>query len=156
LYVEWIIDRNGSSRTAFNYVLAQYLEETNGAFYLAQCGTWHPVTNPDGYISGGQLLFSDRNHEAGVVNGHYGHYVAAQNDPANNPGVLAEEMVAPPGTPDATFEASVKNALNAAIQRIYAATQTEPCGSHNGALNPVDCSFQGNINLPPYDSCPVH
>jgi hypothetical protein len=136
------------------YVIAQFVEDTGSPWYLAQCGNWHPTLQPNGYISGSIMLSSLRNHESGLVNGHYGQYVASQNSPTNNPGFLAETELAGPTVAMAAFVSGVLLKLDAAVQRIYADHAVEPCGSTDATLSPLDCSFQGFTNYVPYVPCP--
>ena len=67
-------------------------------------------------------------------------------------GVVAEMQIAPPGTSTNTFTSSITNLLNSKKDTITAATQVEPCGVSDVRLD-QDCTFRGNINYSPYNSC---
>jgi hypothetical protein len=56
------------------------LENTNSTFYQSQCGNYNATTNPNGFISGSNLLADTTRHESGTVNAHYENYVVAQNN----------------------------------------------------------------------------
>ena len=116
------------------------LMDTMCMFYQQQTGTY--PANPDGLISGANLLANARRHEGENENSHYSHYVAAVADPDVNFGLGLESVfVGPPGNPsDLSIRAN--NVLNARRAALNAATDVEPLGPNYGP----DGSWQGFIS----------
>jgi hypothetical protein len=141
------ISNMGSLNTAYYYTIVPSLMNTSSAFYQAQCGNYNAATNPNGFISGANLLANTTRHESGTVQSHYENYVIAQNDPAFNLGVNAESLVKFESL--AAFENDLNSDLQAAIGLIDNARKVEPCGVQFDA----SCVFQGNVNFAPYQSC---
>jgi hypothetical protein len=131
--------------TGYYYVISPDLTNTSSAFYQAQTGTYNAQTNSNGYISGANLLADTTRHESGTVNSHYENYVVAQNNPANNLGVLAEAEIGPPSQLTATFESNVKNDLTNAGNSIKSAMNVQPCNSQYTGYD-ATCTFQGYVN----------
>jgi hypothetical protein len=132
------------------YVISPDLQNSSSAFYKAQCGNYNAQTNPNGYISGTNLLADATRHESGTVKSHYENYLVAQNNSANNLGAAAEGLT---GLTDfSTLADSATPILNHDAQTITTATQAEPCGTSNVSYD-SSCVFQGYINFQPYQAC---
>ena len=140
--------------TAFYWEVSGDLENpppivATGQFAQAQCGNYNPVTNSTGFISVGNLDSNARGHEAGTVRSHWTLYKAAQDDPANNLGVVADRFVelADPNT----FNTDLRRGLLNARTRIGIATDDE------SLLFTADYNqfgiFLGDVNFVPYASC---
>lgn len=136
---------------SYCYVITPQLANTASAFYTAQCGNYNPSTNT-GYISGSFLLSNTQMHESGTP-GHYGQYVQAQNDPANNLGTVAEAVTAKPGQ---GINQALNEALSAAQSRTVSAMGSEAllCGGDLRKNASSSCAFMGYINYAPYAQCP--
>lgn len=138
---------DGTSTTKYFYVISPDLQNTSSAFYQAQCGNYNATSNPNGFISGPNLLTDTTRHESGVVQSHYENYVVAQNNPSSNLGAVAEGMT---GLESAqTLANNVSSTLNQNLQTILSASQVEPCSVQQDAT----CNFQGYINFSPYQAC---
>lgn len=66
---------SATNQATFRYQVSPDLENTGSLFYEAQCGNYSPQ-NPNGFISGAQLLTNLREHEFGETLGHYQQYVS--------------------------------------------------------------------------------
>jgi hypothetical protein len=148
-YVLSVFNHSPTAITACSYVISPDLEDSGSTFFLAQCGNYNAQTNPNGFISGANLLADTTRHEAGTVQSHFNNYVQAQNNAANNLGVVGETRTGKPSDTESTFKDAVTSALNDAIARILTATQVEPCSVQQDA----NCVPQGFINFPPYQPC---
>jgi|GEM_PF-1809314 len=144
-YVTSASNSSSGIATGYYYVISPDLSNTSSAFYFAQTGTYDPQTNPNGYISGANLLADTIRHESGNVNAHYENYVLAQNNPANDVGVVAEAQTGPPGQSTTTFETNVTNALKNAAATIKSAMQVQPCNQSYTGYD-ATCTFQGYVN----------
>ena len=136
--------------TGYFYIISPDLQNTSSAFYQAQCGNYNAQTNPNGFISGANLLADATRHESGTVQSHYENYVVTQNSSTNNLGAVAEGM-----TGLENFSAlanSVTATLSQNVQTIFSATNVEPCGTPNVAYN-ASCVLQGYVNFQPYQAC---
>jgi hypothetical protein len=133
--------------TKFYWVVIDSLKNSQSTFYSKQCGNYHETTNPNGYISGANLLAGVRRHEALGTNSHYQQYVNAQNDPANNLGTGAEALVGAPTLTDQQFEDQVNDLMATKRAAIFAAVGQEPYDVTRTDSN----VFMGYLNLPPYD-----
>lgn len=116
---------------------------------MKQCGNYNAQTNPGGFISGADLLAGILRHEAGSANSHYQNYVTAQNNSANNLGLVGEAQTAAPNVALNTFTTAVVNTLNGKANTILQATQVEPCSVNRDN----NCTFLGNVNFAPYQAC---
>jgi hypothetical protein len=138
------------------YVIAPEIKDVNSEFYRNQCGNYDPKTG-QGFISGATLLANTIHHEAGVgKNSHYSFYVAAQNDPKNNLGVVGEEIVRGPSTAESDFVRTVNERVSAALNRITDAFLVEPCvetGRKGDVRRDPNCEFRGFVNFAPYQPC---
>lgn len=141
---------SGGGTTAYLYVIAPDLENTSSTFYVKQCGNYNAQTNPNGFISGANLLAGTVRHESGATNSHYQNYVTAQNSAANNLGVVGETQTGAPSVSFSTFTNDVGTTLGAKISAISQAAQVEPCAVNYSAT----CVLQGYVNYSPYQSCP--
>jgi hypothetical protein len=141
-----------SHNTLYCYVISPDLENTNSDFYKAQCGNYNAQTNPNGFISGANLLANAKRHEAGTTQSHYNNYVVAQNDSGNNLGTTAEAKIDGPSVTLDSFVKNVTTLLNNKKAAIDSAFAVEPCGASDVRLD-ANCTFQGNINFAPYQSC---
>jgi hypothetical protein len=146
-YVTSVSNQSGNATTGYFYVISPDLQNTSSAFYKAQCGNYNAQTNPNGFISGSNLLADTTRHESGIIQSHYENYVVAQNAPSDNLGTVAEGMT---GLENAqTLANNVTATLNQNVQSIQSATQVEPCSVQQDS----NCNFQGYINFSPYQSC---
>jgi hypothetical protein len=118
-----------------------------------QCGTYNATSNPNGFISYGNLLQNTNSHEAGSIDSHYTHYTAAQGLASNNVGVGIESAVKLNGS-EANFDSYVAQQVNPRTGPILTSTQVEPCGGNVEKDSDAACRFEGNINYFPYQSCP--
>jgi hypothetical protein len=148
-YVVSLSDSFNGVSTAYQYVVPPDAENTGSAFYMAQCGNYNAQTNPNGFISGANLLAGIIRHESGTANSHYANYVAAQGDSANNLGVVGEAKTGRPTDSLDSFTTDLVNTLNGKVAAIAQAAQVEPCSVNRDA----NCVFLGNINFAPYQSC---
>ena len=148
-YVTSVSNSADGVSTGYFYVISPDLENTASDFYRAQCGNYNAQTNPNGFISGATLLANTTRHESGSVESHYNNYVVAQDNSANNIGVVAEAKIDGPSISLNTFITNVSTTLEGKRQAILAATQVEPCSVQKDA----NCVFQGNINFAPYTPC---
>jgi hypothetical protein len=132
----------------YQYEINPDLENTGSTFYQAQCGNYNATTNPNGFISGSNLLAQTNRHEwNSSTESHHAFY--SNGLTSNNPGDYVESRVAPPGTDIATFDTATRNGINADYTAIGSAFSVEPY--------PVNYSETGvplgNINYSPYASC---
>ncbi|HEV2987440.1 MAG TPA: hypothetical protein VG759_03290, partial [Candidatus Angelobacter sp.] len=146
-YVTSITNTDGSGATSYYYTVAPDLQNTGSTFYMAQCGNYNAQTNPNGFISGANLLANTTRHESGAVQSHYQNYVVAQNINGNNVGSSAESFVELTGIN--AFATDVSNLLSQKSSTILGAAQVEPCSVQQNA----SCVFQGFINFAPYQAC---
>ena len=144
------LDTGTGARTEYNYVISPDLENTSSEFYTHQCGNYNPINNPNGFISGANLLANTIRHESGIVESHYNNYRVAQDNPANNVGAVGELLVGDPSDTGQQFQMESVSLLQQRIDAITAATRVEPCGVNFNA----QCQFQGFINFFPYVPCP--
>lgn len=144
-YVTSVSNSSSGVPTGYYYVISPDLTNTSSAFYQAQTGTYNAQSNPNGYISGANLLADTTRHESGTVNSHYENYVVAQNAPANNLGVVAEAQIGLPSQSTATFESNVKTAITSAANSIKSAWSVQPCNSSYTGYD-ATCTFQGYVN----------
>lgn len=149
LYVKALSDQSSpSAPTKFYWTVIPSLENPQSTFFMKQCGNYHEVDNPTGYIDGNTLLAGVKSHEAEGSSSHYQQYVTAQNIPANNMGVYAESLI---GTPDQTvqdFDEFLNTQFASRITAIKNATQSPEPRAVNVS---VIFGFMGYINLSPYD-----
>jgi len=145
-YVTSVSSSYQGTPTAYYYVISPDLSNTSSAFYQAQTGTYNAQTNPNGYISGANLLSDTIRHESGTLNSHYQNYVTVQNNPTNNLGVVAEAETGPPSQSTPDFEAKMNSDFTTATNSIKAGTNAEPCGSSYVGYD-ATCTFQGYVNF---------
>jgi hypothetical protein len=144
-YVTSVSSSFQGTPTGYYYVISSDLSNTSSAFYKAQTGTYNKQTNPNGYISGSNLLTDATRHESGTVNSHYQNYVAAQNNPQYNLGVVGEAETGSPNLSTANFRTQVNNDLNSAKDSVQTSTALQPCNSQYVYYD-ATCTFQGYIN----------
>lgn len=144
-YVTSVSSTYQGTTTAYYYVISPDLTNTASAFYKAQTGTYNAQSNSNGFISGANLLADTTRHESGTVNAHYENYVVAQNNPANNPGAVAEADTGPPSQSTPDFQSKVVGDLTTAKNSILSAEQVEPCNSRYTYYD-ATCTFQGYVN----------
>ena len=150
-YISAASPSSSSGPTQIYYLIHPDLENTNSDFYKAQCGNYDAATNPNGFISGSQLLANTRGHEYGPTRGHYQQYVTAQNKPENNIGTGLERLVRGPST---SLDAFGQAATAEFTQRSNViSTEFNFEGCNNDVRYDVQCVFKGNINFPPYQPC---
>jgi hypothetical protein len=132
----------------YQYEINPDLENTNSTFYKAQCGNYNATTNPNGFISGSNLLTQTNRHEwNSSTESHYAFYSNGLS--SNNPGDYFESRVGPPGTNTSNFNTDTTNGINADLTAIFNAASVEPY--------PVNYSETGvplgKVNYSPYASC---
>ncbi len=135
-YVVQIIDQASA-----HFVIAQDMDNLSSPFAQTQCGNWNGST---GYIGGPDLKEGAIRHEGGGANSHWRLYKDAQDNPANNLGVGAEEQVGGTALTLQQFVNAVKTALNnraSAIDSAYRAT--EPCAPNFDSTCAV---YRGPVN----------
>src|SRR6266545_375824 len=152
-YVTTITNTSGSTPTDFSWALNPDVENTNSDFYIHQCGNYNAQTNPNGYISGANLLEGVIRHESGPMNSHYAFYKAAQDNPSNNIGVVGEKQIGPPSESPTQFGSRVEQVILGLIATIGNANRVEPCGSAYDATCTIFRGF-GNYANPNYATCP--
>jgi hypothetical protein len=142
-----------SSRTAgssqFVYLINPDLKDVNCQFYLQQTGSFDPVLNPNGYISGDHLKTNAIRHEVGQTQSHNSQFATSYSDPANNPGTAIEAELAGPGTDPSAFTTQVNAILTSKHGTIATATNVEPYGAEYDA----NYVFQGYTNYTAYTAC---
>jgi hypothetical protein len=149
-YVYAATNSSSSGQTAFNYVIAGYLDDSAGQFAQMQCGNYNPVTNA-GFISYAQLKSNTYEHESGNTTGHYAQYTSAQGASGNNVGVAMEAVVGPPGQSEADFNSAALATAAAKANVINTASDAEAC--NQDVRYDTSCVFRGFINWPVYASC---
>jgi hypothetical protein len=135
-----------TSQTQFHWVYSNDLQQTSSAFYQAQCGNYNAQSNPNGYMSGLQLVANTINHESGNVTGHYGNWLKALQDPTQNPGSVLEG-VATVTSSSADFQSYASEQTAASIAALTTSTTNEPCGPNKGVNYDASCTFIGNVNF---------
>jgi hypothetical protein len=149
-FVRTKITDTGTIQTGFYWVIVPDLENTMSEFFLRQCGNFDPATQT-GYISGENLATQTERHESAASQSHYAHYVTAQNHPANNLGLYAEQAVVGESTTLAEFGTMVFNGLNQRADTIVTSTKIEPYSVNRDENN----ALLGAINyFPAYATCP--
>ena len=135
----------GGATTRFGWTISPDVNNTSSEFYQAQCGNYNVTTYPDGYISGAKLRSNTIYHEsASSPVSHYNNYVVAQNNPANNLGIVGEKVVNNQGM-DKHLQL-LNTALMNAKNIIIATTKTEPCGGFTNNDSANGCVYNGGIN----------
>jgi hypothetical protein len=147
----WYVQVATNGATAFNYIIAGYLDNSNSAFATKQCGNYNAGTNT-GFISYAQLVSNTYQHESGTLLGHYIQYKSTQDNPANNVGVAVESVVGSPGITQAQFDSTVLGVAQSKGGIIASAMSSEAC-NHDVRLD-TSCVFRGFINWPTYATCP--
>ena len=139
---------------AFYFALNIELENplgtvATGVFAQAQCGDYNQLTNPMGFVSAGNLDVGARGHEAGSIQSHWTQYKAAQDDPANNLGVVVDRFVE--GANLRTFNTHLTNEINQAGTVITTLTDDESrlFAAGYGETG----TFFGFVNYAPYAAC---
>jgi hypothetical protein len=136
--------------TAFNYIIAGYLDDSNSEFAQQQCGNYNPTSNT-GFISYSQLLSNTYEHESGTVRGHYVQYKTAQDDSSNNVGSAVESQTGSPSQNQSQFNSQVFSVASSKGSAIASAMAAEAC-NHDVRVD-TSCAFRGFINWPTYTSC---
>jgi hypothetical protein len=136
--------------STYRYEIVPDLEQNNSPFYRAQCGNYNAATNT-GFIDGPVLRSNVQQHEYGTILGHYQQYIGAQSVPTNNIGLVAEPLLAGPGTSPSTFANTIQQSLDTAKAAVNTAMSVEACNS--GVNYDTSCVFRGFINYVPYAPC---
>jgi hypothetical protein len=147
--IKWVeqIVANDPLRWLFRWVIHPHIENLNCAFSLQQTGTFHPVNNPNGLISGANLRTNIIRHESGPAASHHAQFAAANANSSNNPGTGIEPMLAAPSTTLNDFVAQVRDRGQTRQLAVgNAADNPEPPGANSDAAG----TFQGAINFAPY------
>ena len=138
--------------TTYKVIFAPDVKNTSSQFYTSQWGTYDPVTNPTGFISGASLLQGVTNHESGT-NGtsHYLNYRAGLKSRRNDVMAAAEQAI----SPVANFDSALSGAVIAAGNWLHDAFAVEPCDGgidiHAMLFDSANnCVPIGKINFPPY------
>ena len=104
-----------------------------------------------GFIDGPVLRSNVQQHEYGTILEHYQQYIAAQSVQTNNIGLVAEPLLAGPGTSPSTFANTIQQSLDTAKAAVNTAMSFEAC---NSVVNyDTSCVFRGFINYVPYAPC---
>lgn len=144
-----------------NAGFAYYLSNVNYSRFIAQY-----IINPDledqgstfsqsqfiacGYISWDNLLTQTRRHEYNhPTQSHYGKYVSAMNDQANNPGDYIESTVAKPGKNLIEFRQETNNDIGSQHATVESLVNQQPYAVNYSA----DGTPLGNVNYAPYATC---
>jgi hypothetical protein len=123
------------------------MENSSSDFYQAQCGNYNSSTDT-GFITGAQLDANTVRYESGTVQGHYGNYVTAQSNSANNVGIGLESAVNfSSGT---TFQNWVKSYITPRMTTLHNETRSPEPYDVNHDQNGV---YDGPINFLPYAPC---
>jgi hypothetical protein len=136
----------------YRYEINPDLENTGSTFYQAQCGNYNATTNPNGFISGADLLTQTRRHEYNSsTQSHYAFYSVAVSSAADNPGDYIEQQIAVPGADLNTFNTNVQSGITSRFNDVSSAV------SHEDPPWPVNYNENnialGNINYAPYTAC---
>lgn len=139
--------------TLFQYEINPDLENSSSTFYQAQCGNYSANTNPNGYISGSNLLTQTKRHEYNsLVESHYAFYSSSVTG-ANNPGDYVEARIATPGTTQSAFDSQTSDGLQNGTTGLYSKILSD------SANEPFPVNYSetnvplGNINYAPYAAC---
>jgi len=133
----------------YQYEINPDLANTSSTFYTAQCGNYNASSNPNGFISGANLLTQTDRHEwNSSTQSHYAFYSNGLN--SNNLGDYLEARVAPPGADISAFDAQTANGITSDLTAIKNAAAVEPYAVNYSELG-VNL---GNINYLPYTACP--
>jgi hypothetical protein len=96
-------------------------------------------------ISGASLLANTVRHESAAVQGHYGNYVNAQDDPLNNLGLFAESFIRGPSVTPQDYGLALVAGLGSRVSAISTAAGQEPYGINSDAAG----TYLGGINFAP-------
>jgi hypothetical protein len=147
--VKWVesMASGNALRWLYRWVVHPHIDNLNCGFSLQQTGTFHPVNNPNGLISGANLRANVIRHESGSSASHYAQFAAANANSSNNPGAGVEGMLAAPSVQLSAFVNQVNQELASRRDAIGSATTNpEPPGGDRDAGG----NFQGFINFGPY------
>ena len=135
--------------TSYEYEINPDLSNTGSTFYSDQCGNYNAQTNPNGYISGSNLLTQTNRHEwNSTTESHYAFYSNSISG-TNNFGNYVEARIATPGTSPQTFDSTTSSDLATLNQNILTAFKVEPYAVNEDANG----NFLGSINYAPYSPC---
>jgi len=141
---------SASNRSLYQWERVPDLDNTGTGLYTKQTGTYNASSNPGGCISGANLAAQTQRHEIASMQGHWGFYKNAQDNPSNNFGTIFEAKVGPPSQSTEEFLFELNTALNNARTNIRNAFLVEPYvvdHDQNG-------TFLGWVNYPPaYNTC---
>lgn len=141
---------NASNSALYQWERVPDLDNSSSAFYTHQTGTYNAQTNPSGCISGVNLAAQTQRHETGSVQGHWGFYKNAQDNPSNNFGTIIEAKVGLPSQSTDQFQSELNSDLNTAKTTIGNSFAVEPYGVDHDQNN----VFLGWPNYPPtYNNC---
>jgi len=134
----------------FQYEINPDLENTGSTFYQAQCGNYNAATNPNGFISGTNLLTQTNRHEwNSSTQSHDAFYSNSLNSSSNNPGDFLEQQIATPGANLQTFGTNSTSGINNRLSTVSSDSQVQPYPVNDDSFG----NFLGNINYAPYTSC---
>jgi hypothetical protein len=144
---------SATNKASFDWIIAPDADNPGSTFYSEQCGNYDLSTNT-GFLSGPQLQSFTIRHESSSADGHYGQYVAAQNDPNNNLGTTVE-AISHVFTTNDDFNTFVATNTQTQTSTISSKTKTpEPCNVNSDDSLGV-CTYKGPINFAPnYAACP--
>jgi hypothetical protein len=132
-------------RWRYRWLINPDLDDVTCPFYAQQTGTYDPVANPSGWISGANLKANAIRHESGPTASHYAQFVAA--NASGNPGAGVEGELGEPSLDLSEFAQMVVQKLRMLANAVEdAAKNPEPPGADRDAAN----TFQGYINFAPY------
>jgi hypothetical protein len=138
-------DVGADGPTQFYWGVVGELEQITATFYRKQCGDYDPLLKPTGMISGASLLANTVRHESAAVQGHYGNYVNAQDDPLNNLGLFAESFIRGPSVTPQDYGLALVAGLGSRVSAISTAAGQEPYGINSDAAG----TYLGGINFAP-------
>ena len=111
----------------FQYQINPDPENTGSSFYQAQCGNYNATTNPNGFISGSNLLTQTNRHEwNSSTESHYALYSNSLNSSSNNPGDFLEQQFATPGANLSTFATNSNSGITNRLSSVTSDSQVEP------------------------------
>ena len=150
--VKWVTRTKPTNpfRWMYRWVIHPHADDLNCAFSTQQSGSYHPINNPTGWISGVNLRNGIRRHEAGAVSSHYAMYRVAATQA--NPAAQVEARLAPPATSRSAFENTVINDHRNVLTTVQTNTrEPQPFDVDRDEFN----VRQGYVNFAPYGpGCP--
>jgi hypothetical protein len=159
--VNWVVQPNPQNpfRWIYRWTIHPDVDDLDCAFSRQQDGSYNPVTNQNGWISGANLRTNIRRHEAGDVESHYALYKAAATE--IDPGAAMEAKVTGPNTSLPTFTTDITADFQTMLSTIQSRkahyqSPTDPgllgIRPYGGVQNEAGV-FQGYVNFAQYPAC---